>query len=68
MRTPDCYDCKHRRDIPGNAHSKCVHPQVSSLSVEVNPHGIKNGWVYFPYNFDPVWVNGCDGFEKKEKS
>jgi hypothetical protein len=21
-----CYQCNHRRDIPGDAHSKCLHP------------------------------------------
>jgi hypothetical protein len=66
MKTPDCYDCKHRRDVPGNAHSKCVHPEARSLNVEGSPHGIRNGWFCFPYNFDPVWLNECDGFEKKE--
>jgi len=25
---PDCYKCKHRRDIPGDAHSSCAHPSL----------------------------------------
>lgn len=25
---PNCYECKHCRDIPGNAHKKCVHPNL----------------------------------------
>jgi len=66
MRTPNCYDCKHRRGADGSAHSKCVHPQVSDLIIEGEPHGIRNGWFYFPINFDPVWLNKCNGFEKKE--
>jgi len=24
-----------------------------------NKHGIENGWVIFPYNFDPVWLEEC---------
>lgn len=26
---------------------------------DFNPHGIRNGWVIFPMNFDPVWLNKC---------
>jgi len=25
---PNCYDCQHRRDLPGDAHSRCVHPTI----------------------------------------
>jgi len=25
----DCYKCKHRRTIPGDAHSACYHPKVN---------------------------------------
>lgn len=25
---PNCYDCKHRRGLPGDAHSRCAHPVV----------------------------------------
>lgn len=25
---PNCYECRHRRDVPGDAHSECVHPDV----------------------------------------
>ena len=23
---PKCYTCKHRRNVPGDAHSSCAHP------------------------------------------
>lgn len=26
MDKPNCYQCKHRRNIPGDCHSSCVHP------------------------------------------
>jgi hypothetical protein len=29
-------------------------------------HGIKKGWFFWPYNFDPLWLKTCDGFEQKE--
>ena len=25
---PNCYECKHRQDILGDEHSRCVHPAV----------------------------------------
>lgn len=27
---PDCYACRYRRPIPGDAHSSCAHPSVSA--------------------------------------
>jgi hypothetical protein len=27
----DCYKCKHRRRIPGDAHSSCAHPAIAGL-------------------------------------
>lgn len=26
-----CYECKHRGEIPGNAHSKCLHPSTKDI-------------------------------------
>ena len=92
---PNCYDCKHRGKIPGDAHSRCLHPKVSKahedplaslmgmlasvrrcdpviakaaleLGIAGSPHGIRNGWFNWPWNFDPVWLLECGGFEKKE--
>lgn len=25
---PNCYECKFRRELPGNAHSRCAHPAI----------------------------------------
>ena len=89
---PDCYECKHRSSIPGDAHSRCIHPSIvgtgpvsevfsifasvgrmtpvinavaaANLNVSGNPHGVRRGWFNWPYNFDPAWLNSCDGFEK----
>lgn len=36
------------------------------LNVVGHPHGIRNGWFNYPFNFDPVWLEECDGFELKE--
>lgn len=81
---PNCYECKHRRSLPGDAHSECVNPRISEadrlitgfallsgqrsaamkrLNISCNLHGFKNGWFWWPLNYDPVWLNTCDGFE-----
>ena len=90
MNKPNCYKCKHRRGVPGDAHSACHHPDAQSihanplamlagimggaifdmnntLGVKGKPHGIRNGWFAWPVNFDPVWLEKCNGFTAKEK-
>lgn len=90
--TANCYTCVHRRNVPGDAHSRCAHPKVDSgsgdmfdgiigmvemmmgnrpasnpLNVRGNPHGIRAGWFMHPFNYDPAWLEACDGHtEKKE--
>lgn len=75
-----CYECKHRKDIMGDAHSSCNHPKAlqemmlsamgpvadaipGRMNVRANTHGSKMGWFAWPFNFDPVWLENCDGFE-----
>lgn len=62
---PNCYECKHRRDLAGSCHSRCANPKAE---VTGNAHGIQNGWFFHPFNYDPVWLNSCNGFEKKEQA
>lgn len=60
-----CYNCGYRGNVPGSAHSTCSF-NFKKAEVDVpkgNPHGIKNGWYYFPINFDPVWIiKECSAF------
>jgi len=42
-----------------------VMNNFSILNIKADPHGIKKGWFNFPWNFDPVWLENCDGFEQK---
>jgi len=81
---PNCYECKYRGDLWGDAHSCCVHPLAGGangvigmatmlgalpnrLNIQGNKHGIKNGWFAWPVNFDPIWLESCDGFIRKEE-
>ncbi len=81
---PDCYKCKHRGTVPGDAHSCCKYPgndtemfsffahgnreNAKKLNIKANPHGIGSGWFLWPVNFDPVWLENCDGFKSKEEN
>jgi len=33
---PNCYTCKHRRDLTGDAHSRCNHPTLAKLGVDTS--------------------------------
>ncbi len=72
---PDCYECKWRHDLPGDCHSRCTHPALSGevkqagideLGIKANYRGIKRGQFDFPWNFDPLWLEECKGWETKE--
>ena len=43
-----------------------MQAQVEGITVKGNPHGIRSGWFNHPYNFDPVWLEECNGFAQKE--
>jgi len=60
----ECYHCKHRRNVPGNAHIECVKPDVDMIG---NQHGIENGWFFYPFLFDPRWKEKiCNNYENTE--
>ena len=79
---PNCYQCKYRSRISGDAHSACRHPSMSDkdqlltaihfqlgdsptaqrLNIRANSIGIERGWFFWPLNFDPIWLENCDGF------
>ncbi len=64
-----CYQCKHRRMIPGDTHTQCVFQWNSKEQAipEGDRYGIENGWWYFPFNFDPTWMIGeCSEFDTKD--
>jgi hypothetical protein len=44
-----------------------VMANIKGIKVKGNNHGIKHGWFAWPFNFDPVWLEECDGFKEKEK-
>jgi hypothetical protein len=42
-----------------------VQLMPKELNLKLSPTGIKGGWCNYPFEFDPIWVLNCDGFEEK---
>lgn len=40
---------------------------ADALGVKGSAHGIAHGWFQWPFNFDPIWLESCDGFEAIEE-
>ena len=60
----ECWNCKHRQNIPGDCHITCDKPDPKMTGVI---YGIREGWFNYPWNFDPIWKTKlCTNFEKEE--
>ncbi len=61
----DCYKCIYKGNVPGDAHISCANPD---LNMTGDPHGIANGWFFYPIVFDPIWrTKVCNNFVSKSK-
>jgi len=58
-----CYKCAYKSTVAGSCHSSCTNREAK---VTGHAHGIKSGWFFHPFNFDPVWLVSCTGFKEKE--
>ncbi len=38
---------------------------AEKLGIKAHAHGIRMGWFAWPFNFDPTWLQACNGFTKK---
>ena len=38
--------------------------KYNKLNIRGNKIGINGGWFMWPVNFDPNWLENCEGFEK----
>jgi len=73
----DCYSCKYRRPLSGDQHSSCQHHDRmvggsivlgrKALGITLIRHGVMHGWAMWPLNFDPIWIETCNGYTKKEE-
>ena len=46
---------------------KPVIVDSKELNIKAHPRGIQKGWFNWPWNFDPIWLENCDGFEEKQE-
>ena len=60
-----CYECKHIGEIDDSTYVYCKNRQAV---VEGHPTGITRGWFDWPYQFSPVWLVKCSGYEQKGDS
>lgn len=60
----NCHKCEYVRSIPGDCHVSCTS---GTARVEVNNYGYSQGWAFWPFNFDPIWIESCSGFKSNEK-
>lgn len=67
-----CYQCVYRGDLPGDCHSQCMkglsalNGKTDMPKVKGSDHGIMSGWFFWPFNFDPIWLESCNSFKAKE--
>jgi len=59
-----CHQCIYKQMVPGNTHIACSNPDPN---IKGDPHGIREGWFYYPILFDPIWmIIECKNFEEKK--
>lgn len=39
---------------------------IDGINVTGNEYGISKGWFNWPFNFDPTWLDTCDGWEQDD--
>ncbi len=60
----ECWSCKSKRPVPGNAHIRCDNPDPEMTG---DKHGVEHGWFFYPGCFDPTWkTKMCTNFKQKE--
>ena len=62
-----CHSSCHHPKLGGAAGEMIAtlvfaNAQQSLLGIKGNRHGINSGWFMWPINFDPVWLEACEGF------
>jgi len=41
---------------------------IKELEIAGNAHGISKGWFLWPANFDPVWLENCNGHTEQKNA
>jgi hypothetical protein len=56
----------HRGDMGLSDSGTALGRVRKAMGVKGNPHGIAEGWFQWPINFDPTWLESCNGRKEKE--
>ncbi len=59
---PKCYYCIYMGEIENSVYVYCKNRQAV---VEGSERGIEAGYFDWPYQFHPVWLKSCTGFQAK---
>lgn len=67
-------ECNHPMALEPNSRMSAVFfmmqcrrgPLEKRMNISYNKYGFSSGWFMWPMNFDPVWLETCDGFKEKE--
>ena len=51
--------------LGGVSRTYPIEVKIPGITATGNTHGIRNGWFTWPFNFDPTWLETCDGWEEK---
>lgn len=35
---------------------------MRALDLHADPYGVASGWCLWPLNFDPIWIDQCNGY------
>jgi hypothetical protein len=52
-------------EMIGKAMTGRYSEAIQKLDIRGDSHGIRMGWFFWPANYDPVWLENCNGFYKK---
>lgn len=56
---------KYPERKPGLIAAKALNQMGKALNPRINQAAYKNQWFYWPYCYDPIFIESCSGFEKK---
>lgn len=51
--------------LAGVGRAPALQADTGRLHVVGEPRGRMHGWFNWPWNFDPAWLQECNGFEVK---
>lgn len=60
-------DEKFQTLLASVGRAPAITKDSKDLNIVGSAHGKRSGWFNFPYDFDPVWLENCDGFALHEK-